>query len=48
MSANANVFALLDDEGTTDAGVLAAKLPVTQKDAPVKTENDSKQGEHTL
>ena len=43
--ASANVFALLDDEGTVDAGELAAKLPVTQKEAPKKADDDTKQGE---
>ncbi len=31
-AAGANVFALLDDEGTLDAGALAAKIPVAQKE----------------
>jgi len=43
--ANANVFALLDDEGTVDAGELAAKLPVAKKEAPKKAVEDSKEGE---
>ncbi len=42
--ANANAFALLDDEGTIDAGELAAKLPVRQNDVPKKELADSKQG----
>lgn len=42
--ANKNVFALLDDEGTVDAGELAAKLPVTTKEANTGAKEDSKQG----
>jgi hypothetical protein len=42
--ANANAFALLDDEGTIDAGELAAKLPVRQNDVLKKELGDSKQG----
>lgn len=42
--ASANVFALLDDEGTVDAGELVAKLPVSQKEAPKKAVEDTKQG----
>lgn len=42
--ANANAFALLDDEGTIDAGELAAKLPMAQKDVNAKAETEVKQG----
>lgn len=42
--ANANAFALLDDEGTIDAGELAAKLPMGQKDVNAKAETEVKQG----
>lgn len=42
---NANAFALLDDEGTLDAGVLAAKLPVKEVTKPG---TDAKQGESEL
>jgi len=38
--ASANVFALLDDEGTVDVGELAAKIPVAAKEAPVKKSDD--------
>jgi len=38
--ASANVFALLDDEGTLDAGELAAKIPVVKKDVAVKKSDD--------
>ena len=44
--ANANAFALLDDEGTVDVGVLAAKLPVAKKEAPVKSDDASKPSKH--
>ena len=44
--ANANAFALLDDEGTVDAGMLAAKIVVPKKDAPLKSEDTSKTGKH--
>jgi hypothetical protein len=44
--ANANAFALLDDEGTVDAGMLAAKIVVPKKDAPSKSEEASKPGKH--
>lgn len=44
--ANANAFALLDDEGTVDAGMLAAKIIVPNKDAPSKSEDASKPGKH--
>lgn len=40
----ANAFALLDDEGTVDAGMLAAKLPVTKKEGPAKTEDRPSSG----
>lgn len=40
--ASANVFALLDDEGTVDVGELAAKIPVAAKEAPVKKSDDGK------
>jgi hypothetical protein len=38
--ASANVFALLDDEGTVDVGELVAKIPVAAKEAPVKKSDD--------
>lgn len=38
--ANANVFALLDDEGTVDVGELAAKIPVASKEPAVKKSDD--------
>lgn len=44
--ANANAFALLDDEGTVDAGMLAAKIVVPKKDAISKSEDASKPGKH--
>jgi hypothetical protein len=44
--ANANAFALLDDEGTVDAGMLAAKIVVPKKEAPAKSEDASKLGKH--
>lgn len=44
--ANANAFALLDDEGTIDAGELVAKIPVRQNEVPKKDTGDSKQGEY--
>jgi hypothetical protein len=44
--ANANAFALLDDEGTVDAGMLAAKIVVPRKDVPSKSEDASKPGKH--
>jgi hypothetical protein len=40
----ANPFALLDDEGTVDAGVLASKLPAAKKEAPEKVAEEPKQG----
>ncbi len=43
--ATANVFALLDDEGTVDAGELAAKLPIAQKEAPKQVVAEAKSGE---
>jgi len=43
-AAVSNAFALLDDEGTVDAGALAAKIPVAKKEAPVKSEDTSKSG----
>ena len=43
-AATANVFALLDDEGTVDAGQLAAKLPVASKETITKTEDKSTTG----
>jgi hypothetical protein len=42
--ANANAFALLDDEGTVDAGQLAAKIVVPKKEAPAKSEDVTKSG----
>lgn len=41
----ANAFSLLDDEGTVDAGALAAKIPVKKNDAPAATQQASKAGE---
>jgi hypothetical protein len=44
MAATTNVFDLLDDEGTVDAGELAAKLPVAAKEAPKKAADQPKEG----
>ena len=41
--ANANAFALLDDEGTVDVNVLAAKLPVSKNEVVIKSEDTTKQ-----
>ena len=42
--ATANVFDLLDDEGTVDAGELAAKIPVVTK--VVAPKEPEEKGEH--
>jgi hypothetical protein len=43
--ANTNVYDLLDDEGTVDAGELAAKLPVAAKEEVKKAAAPAPAGE---
>ena len=40
----ANAFSLLDDEGTTDAGALVAKIPVKKNEAPAASQQAPKAG----